>query len=95
MSSLNQHTRVGSFADGQITILPSAAARQGRFCSGQERRPEAAELREGGFADGQARHSPVATHRGRFSSGQDRATGGPVGRVRTHSPAPALVEGDG
>jgi hypothetical protein len=95
MSSTNHHTRVGSFADGQITFVTLAAAKQGRFCTGQERRTDAVDLREGGFADGQARHSLAVRQRGRFSSGQDRATGSPVGPTQTRPPVRALAESDG
>ena len=86
--------RVGSFADGQTTVLePSAPA--ARFCNGQEQRHDQAGLREGGFADGQALLTVAVHPRGRFSTGHDRLTAQHTDVApRGGAPAPALAEGD-
>jgi hypothetical protein len=95
MSSTNDHTRVGSFADGQADAA-SAHAPTGQFCTGQEQLSEVADPRVGGFADGQS-STPAGLHpKGRFSRGQERATHPHAPHaVRSLPPHPAYAEGEG
>ncbi len=90
----SNHTRVGSFADGQAAV-PAAHAPTGQFCTGQEQLADVVDLRIGGFADGQASAPAGLQPKGRFSRGQEHAAPHMPHPARMRSPHAAFAEGEG